>query len=626
MIVQCPIGKDKIKELRVKLLSLAEGQAKREFRDSIEFVQSDERFSINPDDKRFIEEWKSFDCGENLETLRPNLILPRQGRHISECAKELGVIFKNKQTLFIRDTLKEVMEISSSKDIEGKEKGISFTIVKPHKFITLIEKYSYPVVEEFDKHRNPFLVKKSMGSELANTLLQSPQFQEELPLIERIFSTGYPIYDRENNKLTFVGEGYDKKFRSWLPANAPRIVNPLMSLEEAKEIINSMYKEFCFKTPQDKVNAIAGLLTPFLRGIFKKFNTRTPVFFYEANRERSGKDYCAGINGIVHVGYPVEEAPLSTGERGNNNDELRKKILASLIAGTKILHFSNNKGHINNAVLESAVTNEFYSDRVLGKNEILTFPNELDISLSGNVGISYTSDFANRCRHIRLFLDVEDANERKFENPDLHGWVSENRELVLSALYSLIRNWFEKGRPEGSIKFSSFPEWARVCGGIMECADLGNPCVPDTEILSIGGDIETTEMKRLFELCFEKKPNEWIKRNDIIKLITLYDEDLFSYLDFNKNSDLTKLGMKLNKFEGRIFSDIRMIIKDSKIKGNRREFKFININLKSVTPVNPVTPCIVVNLVNNNTNRDKMGNKGNKGNNKDEEIIEVVKI
>jgi hypothetical protein len=51
------------------------------------------------------------------------------------------------------------------------------------------------------------------------------------------------------------------------------------------------YKEFCFKDEQDKINAIAGLLTPYLRGLFKNFNTRTPLFFYMANRERAGKDY-----------------------------------------------------------------------------------------------------------------------------------------------------------------------------------------------------------------------------------------------------------------------------------------------------------------------------------------------
>jgi len=79
--------------------------------------------------------------------------------------------------------------------------------------------------------------------------------------------------------------------------------------------------------------------------------------------------------------------------------------------------------------------------------------NELDFSLSGNSGIGFTPDFANRCRFVRLFLDIEDANSRWFENPDLHKWVLENRELIISAMYALVRNWIEKGKPK---RFSCF--------------------------------------------------------------------------------------------------------------------------------------------------------------------------
>ena len=42
------------------------------------------------------------------------------------------------------------------------------------------------------------------------------------------------------------------------------------------------------------------------------------------------------------------------------------------------------------------------------------------IFLSGNIGVTYTPDLANRCRFINLFLEIEDANSRKFGNPKLH--------------------------------------------------------------------------------------------------------------------------------------------------------------------------------------------------------------
>ena len=54
-----------------------------------------------------------------------------------------------------------------------------------------------------------------------------------------------------------------------------------------------------------------------------------------------------------------------------------------------MLFRSNNKGRLNNAVFEAIITAEKYSDRILGKSELLTFDNEMEFSLSGNVGIGF---------------------------------------------------------------------------------------------------------------------------------------------------------------------------------------------------------------------------------------------
>jgi len=175
------------------------------------------------------------------------------------------------------------------------------------------------------------------------------------------------------------------------------------------------------------------------------------------------------------------------------------------------MHFSNNKGHINNSVFESAITSKFWSDRMLGRNEMVNIPNEIDFSLSGNIGVTYTPDLANRCRFINLFLEIEDANSRKFGNPKLHETILKDRENILSALYSLVRNWYDNGKPEGSIPFTSFSDWAEVCGGIMECAGYNSPCITDKNNLEVAGDSETSDMKQLFEICYFAHPNTPIK-------------------------------------------------------------------------------------------------------------------
>ncbi|MDD5193896.1 MAG: CHC2 zinc finger domain-containing protein [Candidatus Nanoarchaeia archaeon] len=504
---------------------------------------------------------------------RIKIKLPNKGRLISNFAQEVADVLRNKNILFFRTDSREVVEIGKLKN-EYEQTYTGFLYVKPNRFITLAEKYIIPgefkIIVEGENTITEFKP-KSMSAELANTVLQSHILEETLLKIDRIFTFPLPIIYKE--ELTFPKIGYDERFRSWLPPNSPKISNPSMPLEEAKEIIYEILKEFVLKNKQDYTNAIAGLITPALRGLYPRFNVRTPVFFYTANRERAGKDFLAGITGLVYEGAALEEPPIcNTDMKWSSDDELRKKILSALLSGRKRLHFANNKGYLNNAVFEAVITSEKYTDRILGKNESPIFDNELEFSLSGNVGIGFTPDLANRSRFVKLFLAIEDANARNFERPNLHKWVLENRELIISAVYALIRNWFEKGCPSGKLNFASFPEWARICGGIMEAAGYESPCTPDKESILLGGDSETLDMKSLFELCYEKKPDTPLYKGEIRQLIE--HEDIFLYLDFSKRSDQTIFGNKINKFVGRVLSDIKMIVKDSSVRSSRQQYIF----------------------------------------------------
>jgi len=526
------------------------------------------------------------------EKRKPEILLPSGGKLISVFADEIGDILKKTNTMFFRTESREIFEIGEIGEGEEEKKTLGFIHLKGDRFVTVIEKYVKPVVE-LQTQYGKMVVDRSMSSTLSKILLVSPQLQDKLPKIRRIFPIPIPIILK--GKLTFPDKGYDSRFESWTPHRAPEI-DKNMELNTAKDLLHEIYGEFCFKNKQDYTNAIAGAITPFLRGLFPTFNTRTPFFLYVANRERAGKDYCAGITGIIYEGFALEEPPISSGEKSNNNEELRKKLLAALIAGRKRLHFANNKGYINNAILEGFLTTKKYSDRALGRNEILSFDNEIDVSGSGNVGIGFTPDLANRTKFVSLFLDIEDANARNFKNPNLHQWVADNRGKIISALHALVRNWFDKGCLNGTIPFSSFPEWARICGGIMENAGYDSPCVSDSETLAVGGDVETRDMKALFERCYELRPNEWIDKSSINSIVQS-DEDMFGYLDFSKKSDQTNFGKKLTRFTGRILSDISMKIYDKNQRASRQKFMFVKEKSSD-------------NLINNSKN----GTNGNLGN------------
>jgi hypothetical protein len=505
---------------------------------------------------------------------KPQINLPGIGRLISTFAKEISEEIKNKNELFYRIDSKEIVELGKIKHQENEEETYTgFTTVKPNQFITIVERYVEPGMMTKNKRTEEWEFKQhSISSELANTLLASDILKKSLPQINRIFTIPIPILYKE--ELTFPTKGYDPRFTSWLPEDAPGISKPEMTLEQAKEIFKEVFGEFCFQSQQDYYNALAALLTPYLRGLYPNFTTRTPVFFYLANRERAGKDYLAGITGIVYEGIDLQEAPICSAEKnGNNSEELRKKFLSNAINGRKRMHFSNNKGYIDNAVFESITTLEHYSDRLLGRNETVTIGNEMDFSLSGNVGVGFTPDFSNRCRFIHLFLDIENANAREFNKPNLHKFVLENRSKVISAMYCLVRNWKEKGMPKGTLNFASYPSWASICGGIMEAAGYGNPCIIEKTVVSVAGDAETTDMKALFETMFEQTKEEVVDKKDIIEIAG--ENGLFAYWDLETNkSDQTKFGTLLIKYIGRMLSDIYLIDITPSQRPSRKKFKF----------------------------------------------------
>jgi hypothetical protein len=153
--------------------------------------------------------------------------------------------------------------------------------------------------------------------------------------------------------------------------------------------------------------------------------------------------------------------------------------------------------------------------------------------------------------------------------------VLENRNKVLSALYSLINNWFINGCPDGSVPFTSFPEWARVCGGIMEAAGYDSPCMPEKEMLGLAVDEETSDMKALFEDCYKLYPDKYITKAQIKQIILDSNGDLFVDIDWEKKSDQTNFGITLNKYVGRIMSDIRLSVENPKAKATRRKYMFV---------------------------------------------------
>ena len=230
------------------------------------------------------------------------------------------------------------------------------------------------------------------------------------------------------------------------------------------------------------------------------------------------------------------------------------------------MHFGNVRGHIASKALEQAITSKFWEDRILGGNQNQLFSNELEFSMSTNVGTTWTPDLEHRMIIIDLFLAQENPNDRIFKHPDLHRWARERRHKILSALAAFVKKWDAAGRPDGSAPFASFPEWARVVGGIMESCDLGTPRQPSNRGRMTGGDETTEDMKMLYRAAQEQFGREWCSKKQLYDLAKQLE--LFSWWDLEDRKGQTAFGKAINRFNGRHLGGVAM--EGGGTKNNRR--------------------------------------------------------
>jgi DNA polymerase-1 len=496
--------------------------------------------------------------GQAAEDGRSRIVLPGNGRTDSQFASEVGGQIKAKNVWFNHNHRAVVIR---PVEITEKLKTVGFHALKPIEAGTDLEQYIETGLLRQDGAGNPTFHPSSLTREGADKLLHATQLLSRLPRILRIMDAPLPVLHK--GEICLPQPGYNPDLKAYLLPSAPQIKT--VPIEEARRLIQAMLEEFCFESDQALVHAVARLLTPFCKGLMG-WDARPPLWVYEANRERCGKDYLNGTIQIIHDGNIVSNPPF------NSDEELRKKITAALRSGVRRMHFANMKGHISSGALEEAVTNKVWNDRTLGHSEERSYPNEIDFSLSCNIGTTWTPDLGNRMRIISLFLAQEDPNDRRFKYPDLHGWVRPRRGEILSALFTLVQYWDKSGRPDGPTLFASFPEWARVVGGIMYTGELGDPCLPDQRATKVGGDEMTGDMKDLFALAHEEFGEEWVKKEQIYQLLEgRTDLGLFSWLDLSERSGKTRFGKALHRYDKRILGDVVLAVEGNK---NTRRYKF----------------------------------------------------
>lgn len=163
-----------------------------------------------------------------------------------------------------------------------------------------------------------------------------------------------------------------------------------------------------------------------------------------------------------------------------DEEELRKRLLSSLRAGQPSILLDNVKGQFASSALEAFLTDDNYSDRVLGVSQMLRLPTNVLVLISGNNFIP-RGDLWRRIITARIDARAEHAERRRFAL-DARRYCRETRQALIAAALTLLRGFIAAGRPRLTPdRLASFEAWDDL---IRQCvlwlarediADLGDP-------------------------------------------------------------------------------------------------------------------------------------------------------
>lgn len=262
-----------------------------------------------------------------------------------------------------------------------------------------------------------------------------------------------PGYDRSTSTV-LVSSGIDD-------VRVPESPTQDESRMAAKFLMEEWLGDLSFKEDADRANALAFVLTPFIRGTVPL----APMAVVSGLQMGVGKNLFADCVSLLATGQVAEPLPYIASE-----EEMRKQITASFAGGNELFVFDEAHS-VEGAQLARAVTSLKYTDRVLGVSRMAKFPNLVTWAALGNQ-VQVNGDMSRRVYFIYLHpsgRNVMDREESEFRHPDLKGWTSENRAELVTAALTVLRGWHAAGKPAFSrgATMGSFEPWDRMMSGAL---------------------------------------------------------------------------------------------------------------------------------------------------------------
>jgi hypothetical protein len=265
--------------------------------------------------------------------------------------------------------------------------------------------------------------------------------------------------------------------------------------ENAAGFLLDVLSDFPFQDEASRDNAVGLLLTV----VVKEIVGLAPIALIDAPTKGTGKTRLAQIVSIVASGH---EIPLSPEVR--DEEEWRKQITSLLIADRPIVVIDNIDRTLCSSQLAAVLTTSEWSDRILGKSEVLHLHSRAIWIATGN-NIRLGGDIARRSYWIRLNSNLprpwmRDSRDFKRELPS---WAVAHRLEMVAALLTMARAWFLDNKPDWTGRpLGSYEIWSRTVGGVLDYCGLKN-FLANLEDMYEQADDEPGQWAVFFGVIFE---------------------------------------------------------------------------------------------------------------------------
>lgn len=368
--------------------------------------------------------------------------------------------------------------------------------------------------------------------------------------------------------------GYDHKTSTlsiFDPKKFPGIdIEPTQgNARKAVQKLISLVQDFPFQSAH---SASAWLAMVIAMACRQSIKGPIPAFVIDATIRGSGKTLLVDAASTIAYGKTTAKSIFPATE-----DEGRKTITAALLAATPLIAYDNIETgkSIGGAWLDALLTSTEWRDRILGKSEECSIPNNSVITFTGN-NICIKGDLSRRIVLIRLQPNQERPDQvTGFAHDPLIPHILRNRPELLASALVIMRAWICEQKPIYDIKrMGSFEAFSNIRHALIHAG--AHDVFPLNGMLLTEKDEEESAFIALMSLWHDviDTYRTGVTTKHILDRSLSLGSDLPEIItiltDQRSMEQVTVRGLAkaLAKHNGRIIGDHRFVGADEKNKGS----------------------------------------------------------